>query len=239
MKITGDDLIKAAGELVYSGDPGEEDLGMIASRSRHVVDSAYLSPKLLGERTGSFDVTVPSGSEQFTWGARGSIDTLPPAEIEYWSVVDSSGLERKSTPNGRLSTLDEWRDRTTLINTGYPQLLYWQRDINTANQQIIRFYPAADQSYTLRLYAKIPPLVEVRLGETYDLPQGVASYLISIMAQDAENVSGMGPTPAVALMVSNAKRKLLSVGGLVPSRPTSPDWLDFDGRGSGRGLIVY
>lgn len=249
MKINGSDILRAAYEVVTSqqGLASDEELDAIARRSRFVIDSQNLSAVTLGERTGAHVVTLAPGASSFTWGQGGDIDELPPSRVSYWALVEG-GYERQVTPNGRLTPLDEWLNRSYLGPTGEPRLLYWQRDLVEpleedgevdGQTQVFRVAPAADTTYTLCVYATVPALSSIERGKTYYLPQGVANFLVRLLAVDTEERMGFPPRPELRSALSTAKQNLQKVPRTARARAVSPDWLDLDGRGDNYVGTVY
>ena len=264
MRITGDHILQSALETVTgerpTGASATDDLDVIARRSQHVIDSANLSPGILGERTQAYCVHVPVGSDRFLWGPTPratendappadvfdpSIDAteeqradrktdprydlLPPSEVLYWTWQDGD-YEIKVTPDGRLTSLNEWLDRDFIGSGGWPRMLYWQRNLNAAQQAVFLFAPEADQEYQLNLYARVPALDRVERGRTYDLPQGLAAYLIALLAIDACQPFRTMPRPDMYAALKSAERGLQRVPAAPQAMATSPDWLNLDGR---------
>ena len=286
MRITGDTILQSALEAVTNeratGSDATEDLDTISRRSAHVIDSANLSPNLLGQRTAPCDVTVEAGTDRFTWGlvsvsSRGAtmpadpvdpqarpvheltavdgdrspglyswdgsewvgprlnhVQLHPPSEVDYWTVV-REGYEYRVTPNGRLTQLYQWLNRSFLGVGGWPQMLYWQRNLNDAGLQTFEFAPATVERMVFRVYAKAPALADVKRGESYELPQGVAAYLIALLAIDACQPFGFQPTPAMFSALKMAERGIRKIPQPPAARAVSPDWLDLDGRGGHYG----
>ena len=135
------------------------------------------------------------------------------------------------TPNGRLSSLDEWLNHDWIGTGGWPRLLYWQRNLD-ANQRAVFLFAPSEGGYTLNLYAQVPALDRVERGEEYDLPQGVAAYLIALLAIDACQPFRTPPRPEMFTALKMAERGLQRVPAPPQARVSSPDWLDLDGRGS-------
>lgn len=239
MKITGEEIIEAVLESVTAerptGSDATEDADVIARRSRWVIDSANLSPNLLGQRTVPHAVSIAPDTDTITWAATAKdppenhINSHPPSEIEYWTVV-VGGEEYRTAPSGRLTSLDEWLLRTDLGSGGWPRMLYWERNLNANGEQVLRFAPVATQEYEFRIYAKTPYLVQVERGQEYDLPQGLAAYLIALMTIDAATPFGFQVTPQMSAALKAAEYGLRKVPAPRRARASSPDWLDLDGR---------
>ena len=260
MLIMGDDILASALESITGersdGSDATSDLDVLARRSAHVIDSANLSSNVLGGRARAFCVRLTPGTDRFTWGPGGDVfdpnvvytpdvdltdeqnaaarqaamrNVLPPTYVRYWTWVDGE-YERKVTPGGRLNTLDEWLNHDWLGTGGWPRLLYWERDLNHNQQTVFLFAPEADADYLLNLYAVVPVLDRVERGREYNLPQGVAAYLIALLAIDGCQPFNMAPRPDMYAALKSAERGLGNVPGRFRARATSPDWLNLDGR---------
>lgn len=246
MHITGSEILRAALEAVTSQGPdtSDEELDRIARRSRFVIDSANLGSLIGGERSGMHRVTLTPGRDFFTWGyapedaepeARPDIVSEgPPTRVDYWTVV-LDDYERTVTPNGRLTPLDAWIGRDHLRGGSEPRMLYWQRDLTPEGWQCFRVAPTPAQAYEVRVYAQTPAIVEVRRGSIYDLPQGVANFIIRLLAVDTEEAMGLPPRAELRSSLQTAKQNLTKIQRTARARATSPDWLDLDGY-AGRGF---
>ena len=260
MRITGDAILASALEAITGeradGNDATDDLDVLARRSRHVIDSANLSTDVLGERATAYCVTVTNGSNSFLWGPGGDVfdplveevldpntqavsdsltraarhDVLPPSDVAYWTWQDGD-YERFVTPGGRLTPLQEWLNHDWLGVGGWPRLLYWTRRVNEKNQSLFQFAPTAQEDYTLNLYAQVPALEQVERGKTYDLPRGLAAYLIQLIAIDGCQPFNFTPRPEMHAALKAAERGLGKVRNRFVARANSPDWLDLDGRG--------
>ena len=257
MRITGDQILQSVLEVVTTESPrgidASRDLDVIAGRSGFVIDSINLAPARLGQRIQQFDVTPRRGATSFTWGPNGEVrdltrqvldvnnevdeaatdaaqrDLLPPSEVQYWTAVIAN-YEQRMTPGGRLTTPKEWLGRDFLAHGQWPRLLFWQRNLNANEQSVFLLAPPATGDVPLRLYATMPAIARVERGKSYDLPQGLAAYLIALLAIDASQPFSFQPTPQMYASLKGAERALASVPVDEPAMPGSPDWMDLDGQ---------
>ena len=253
MVITGDEILEAALETVTSAGRYRDlrhEADRLSRRSRFVIDSANLSADVLGRNELEY-VVYPRTPDYFLWGP--GVDVGPdsarpsnvraelPIEVGYWKFALSGDVtEQTAEANGRLTPLRDWVRRDSQRNPGgYPRMLYWSRDL-AANRrdigdnpptgtQVFRFWPASS-GYRFIVYATVPAITEVRRGATYDLPQGVANYLVRLLAVDAQEMFGFPPRPELFGSLKSAAQGLSATDQTAVSRVTSPDWQALDGR---------
>lgn len=222
MTITGEALIRQALDGVLGGDATADQLEFMARRSRVLIDSLNLSEEMLGKRESEHDAALAAGAASFTWGAGGVIDTLPPAAVRRWAIIEDNGAE---DPRGELATPAEWSIRETAYGrTGRPVLAWWRREPDAAGRQQITVAPTPAEAVNLRFWALIPALEQVDLGTTYTLPAGVAAYVSLSMAIDAGAAYSMPVSPALYAERAAAADRLQSV----PSdevQQADPRWL--------------
>ena len=253
MQITGDEILEAALETVTSsGRYGDirPEADRLARRSRFVIDSANLSADVLGRNALQYDV-YPTTPDYFLWGPEVDVGSDPlrptnvraelPIEVDYWKISLAGDVtETEPEENGRLTPLRDWVRRDSRRQPGgYPRMLYWSRDLAAnrrdvdanlpAGTQVFRFWPEAS-GYRFIVYAQVPAITQVRRGVTYDLPQGVANYLVRLLAVDAQEMLGFPPRPELFGSLKSAAQGLSSTDQTPASRVTSPDWLAIDGR---------
>lgn len=161
------------------------------------------------------------------------VQANPPSSVRYWAWWDGT-YERMQTPDGRLTPINEWRHRSYYVRGGWPRLLFWQRNLNSDGLQEFEFAPRTDARYTVRVYATVPAITQVERGQTYDLPQGVAAYIIALLAIDGAKPFGFEPSPAMYGALKAAERELKKVPFQIGAVPTSPDWMNLDGRATTR-----
>lgn len=186
MKTTGEAILRAAlAEIVgdVSDQENDEDLEAAAQLAPFFCDTLDQT-RLAGGARG-YDVELPEGRGNFTWGNGGDIDHPVPAGVPptggvtQWSyVADDDEFER-----GEPGSITDYQQFHRKGDPGWPPVLLWADTSGVGSSVRFTVLPTPDRPVTLRLYARIPALRTITREANYDLPPGVGGYLILAFAE--------------------------------------------------------
>ena len=246
-QVSGREILQNALEPItgaYDHSPAVEDLDVLSRRSKFVIDSANLSPELLGQRAQEFRGTLLRGENQLRWGADtgagavytvnadrslGAVSEDLPIDISRWTYQYSDGAGTERIPYlDRPATTEEWTVRRAAYRAdyrSYPQMLRFVQN-ETGGVYPLLFWPTVDREYIIRLYAVVPALSMIHNNETpMDLPQGVAAYLSAALTVDGCKAFGFPVRPEMLNDLHAAAERLAGKPETKIQRVSSPRWL--------------
>lgn len=219
MRISGEDLARAALDIVTSAGsrPSAADLESIAFRSRFVLDNLNTDPLTTVGGVVRYGVPLAMGQKTFTWGPGGDVkvpgrtppvDAELPSEVTVWSYLEESDEDIEHSRGGRLLTVREYvGSRYYEHGEGEPLWLYWEKTL-VDGRYTFYITPPPDRGLTVYLYARVPKIVQIDLGEEYDLDPGRADYLALELAHDAASAFNQEFSPAAYARLRAARVRL-------------------------------
>ena len=152
----GDDLLTEAWERCgKSPDMLNGAMARSAIRSLQLLQISWTNRGLNLWQTDLQSVTVLAGANSFSC-PNATVDVL-----DLWVVV--SGYDRQMAPIGR----SEWSGLPNKLTQSSPNV-YWVERVNPT--PVVHFYPAADQTYTIKYYRMRMPQDMTSLGQNPDAP---------------------------------------------------------------------
>ena len=221
MNIRGSELIDLALDLAL--EPGqehdEENRATLARHSKILLSSLNAEPSTAIGGVIRVEVDLPADSNKFTWGPGGDVNRSQlPSAITAWNAIEPSGQEY---PRGaRLLSSTEFADLQwdKDADSDFPTYLYWPRTLTDAGLYEFFYWPRTLTTGTkIALYARVPTLDSIDLGESYELDTGRGDFLVTQLALAAGPVFGMPTSPELR---SRAREAAIRLGAFAREEET-------------------